>query len=251
MSPIRHFLAATLSKTKIHSTLTFTLVISTCLACFAQSQSASPADTSSTAAVASAAPAATAFTVPAGTTIALVLTHPIQSRLIHRGNLIYAQITSPVTSGNQVVVPAGTLVEGTVDSLGRKRQPWRTFSAIHVDRFCRRICRAGGGPHNDGKQSGLCAKGSGPRTRGRGNFRADSGIGLGRAHWPLGGQFSGQDAHLEYAARVRSRNVRMPHGQRHGAPRQRKRYRHRSGGWRRDWVGCGIIDRNQFASFFT
>jgi hypothetical protein len=63
--------------------------------------------------------AATAITVPAGANIALVLTHPIQSRYIHHGDDIYAQITSPITVGNEVVVPAGTLVQGIVDKLGR------------------------------------------------------------------------------------------------------------------------------------
>ncbi len=32
-------------------------------------------------------------TVPAGTRIALVLTHPIQSRYVHRGDTVYAQVT--------------------------------------------------------------------------------------------------------------------------------------------------------------
>jgi hypothetical protein len=62
---------------------------------------------------------ATTITVPAGTSIALVLTHPIQSRYIHHGDDIYAQVVSPVTAGNQVVIPPGTLVEGKVDKLGR------------------------------------------------------------------------------------------------------------------------------------
>jgi hypothetical protein len=65
------------------------------------------------------APSATAVTIPAGTNIALVLTHPIQSRYIHRGDDIYAQIISPVTSGNEVVIPAGILVQAKVEKLGR------------------------------------------------------------------------------------------------------------------------------------
>lgn len=59
-------------------------------------------------------------TIPAGTQVALVLTHPIQSRYIHRGDDIYAQITSPVLSGDQMVIPPGTFVQGTVDKLGRQ-----------------------------------------------------------------------------------------------------------------------------------
>ena len=65
------------------------------------------------------APEATTITVPAGTRIALVLTHPIQSRYIRRGDDIYAQVISTVTAGNQVVIPPGTLVQGKVDKLGR------------------------------------------------------------------------------------------------------------------------------------
>jgi hypothetical protein len=61
----------------------------------------------------------TTITVPGGTSIALVLTHPIQSRYIHRGDDIYAQVISPISSGNQVVIPAGILVQGKVDKLGR------------------------------------------------------------------------------------------------------------------------------------
>ena len=57
--------------------------------------------------------------IPAGTRIALVLTHPIQSRYIHRGDDIYAQVSSPVNTGNQIVIPPGTFVQGKVDKLER------------------------------------------------------------------------------------------------------------------------------------
>lgn len=57
--------------------------------------------------------------VPTGTSIALVLTHPIQSRYIRRGDEIYAQVISPIATDNQVVIPAGILVDGKVDRLGR------------------------------------------------------------------------------------------------------------------------------------
>lgn len=43
--------------------------------------------------------------VPAGTRIALVLTQPVQTRYLRRGDDVYAQITSPVASGNEVVIP--------------------------------------------------------------------------------------------------------------------------------------------------
>lgn len=59
------------------------------------------------------------ITVPAGTRLALVLTQPVQTRYIHRGDDIYAQVTSPVDSGNQVVIPPGTFVQGVVDKIQR------------------------------------------------------------------------------------------------------------------------------------
>jgi hypothetical protein len=54
------------------------------------------------------------ITIPAGSHIAMVLTQPVQSRVLRRGDDIYAQITSPVDSGNQVAIPPGTFVQAQV-----------------------------------------------------------------------------------------------------------------------------------------
>ncbi|MGO9167632.1 MAG: hypothetical protein ACLP56_12255 [Candidatus Sulfotelmatobacter sp.] len=89
------------------------------ITCLAQPQTAPQPDSQSNVASANPAPGATSITVPAGTSIALVLTHPIQSRYIHHGDSIYAQVISPIAAGDEVVIPAGTLVEGKVDKLGR------------------------------------------------------------------------------------------------------------------------------------
>jgi hypothetical protein len=64
----------------------------------------------------------TAFSVvvPAGTRIALVLTDPILSRSVRRGDEINAETSSPVTVGEQAVIPTGTFVQGKVDNLARK-----------------------------------------------------------------------------------------------------------------------------------
>ena len=75
-----------------------------------------PPDNSQVAAAGS----ATSVTVPAGTRIALVLTQPVQTRYIHRGDDIYAQIVSPVTVGDKVVIPPGTFVQGKIDKLERR-----------------------------------------------------------------------------------------------------------------------------------
>jgi hypothetical protein len=58
-------------------------------------------------------------TLPAGTRLALVLTQAVQTRYIRRGDDIYAQVTDPVDSANEVVIPPGTFVQGTVDKIER------------------------------------------------------------------------------------------------------------------------------------
>jgi hypothetical protein len=102
------------------SALMFISVMFASIICCAQQPTAPQPDSQSNSSVASAIPApATTVTVPAGVSIALVLMHPIQSRYVHRGDDIYAQTTSPVVAGNEVVIPPGTFVQGKVDKLSR------------------------------------------------------------------------------------------------------------------------------------
>jgi hypothetical protein len=63
----------------------------------------------------------TTITIPAGTHLALALTHPVDSRTTHRGDEIFAQTTSPLIASNQVAIPAGTFVQGKVDKMNRRR----------------------------------------------------------------------------------------------------------------------------------
>src|ERR1700722_14690065 len=63
----------------------------------------SPSD-SQTSAQAQAFPEPSTVTLPAGTSIPLVLTHDVQSRSMRRGGDIYAQITSPVPSAHVGVI---------------------------------------------------------------------------------------------------------------------------------------------------
>jgi hypothetical protein len=106
---------------KILAAMTTLLFTVTCMAQDpAQPQPPVPPE-SPTSEQASTTPQSATVTLPAGTRIALVLTHDIQSRSVRRGDDIYAQITSPVNSGNQVVIPPGTFVQGRVDRLQQKR----------------------------------------------------------------------------------------------------------------------------------
>ena len=61
------------------------------------------------------------ITLPIGTRILLVLTHDIRNKSMRRGDPIYAQVSAPVISGNQMVIPPGTFVQGTVDKLQQRR----------------------------------------------------------------------------------------------------------------------------------
>ena len=76
-----------------------------------QSASQAPAE--------NAAPDEGRVTLPAGTRVALVLTHPIDSKSTHRGDEIYAVTTAPVTLDSRVAMPAGTYVQGKVEKLTR------------------------------------------------------------------------------------------------------------------------------------
>jgi hypothetical protein len=88
-----------------------------------QPQTTPPSSQSSSQTSSETATAATAqpstVTIPAGTRFALVLTNPVSSKTMHRGDVVYAQTTAPVTVGDQVLIPAGTFIQGKVDKLTR------------------------------------------------------------------------------------------------------------------------------------
>lgn len=96
-----------------------TTLILTC-ACLAQDQTppSSPPDAQTE--MQSPAPTQTTETIPVGTQLSLVLTHPIFSNTTHRGDDIHAQTTAPVVVGDHVVIPGGVFVQGKVDKLTRQ-----------------------------------------------------------------------------------------------------------------------------------
>jgi hypothetical protein len=61
----------------------------------------------------------TKIVVPAGTQVTLALTSPIMARSAAIGSAVYTQTAFPVTLNNQMAIPAGTYVQGTIDTLKR------------------------------------------------------------------------------------------------------------------------------------
>jgi hypothetical protein len=105
----------TLAKTRIAQPLA--VAVTLLLTAFSIAQETTPpADSPATSQVASA-NNATTIGIPAGTRIALVLTQPVQTRYLHHGDDIYAQVVSPVTVGNEVAIPPGTFVQGKIDKI--------------------------------------------------------------------------------------------------------------------------------------
>jgi len=59
------------------------------------------------------------YTVPAGTKIPLILKQGITTKNAHVGDPVYAQTSFPITQNDQVVIPAGTFVQGTIRRVQR------------------------------------------------------------------------------------------------------------------------------------
>src|ERR1700740_2407824 len=57
--------------------------------------------------------------VPAGTKIPLALKHAISTKSVRPGDPVYLQTTFPVAENNRILIPAGTYVQGVVDSVKR------------------------------------------------------------------------------------------------------------------------------------
>jgi hypothetical protein len=60
------------------------------------------------------------ITVPPGTSIPLTLVSTLKSKSTKPGDSVRAQVAFPVTVGTQLAIPAGTYVEGTVNSVSAK-----------------------------------------------------------------------------------------------------------------------------------
>lgn len=94
---------------------TISSILLVAFSCSAQDKPAHAPEASNAAQAA----ASESVTVPAETKLVLVLTSPIASKSVHRGDMIYAQMTAPVAVDNTVAIPAGSFVQGKVEKLSR------------------------------------------------------------------------------------------------------------------------------------
>lgn len=58
--------------------------------------------------------------VPAGTRLPLVLARPLSIKHTHEGDTAYLQTTFPIGAGNQMAIPPGTFLQGTIDRVTRR-----------------------------------------------------------------------------------------------------------------------------------
>jgi hypothetical protein len=109
----------TLARINAKRALTAATTLLLAFSCVAQDQSQTASPASQTNSQASAKTQPSTVIIPAGTSFALVLTNPVASKTTHLGDEIHAQTTAPVIVGDQVLIPAGSFVQGKVDKLTR------------------------------------------------------------------------------------------------------------------------------------
>jgi hypothetical protein len=83
-----------------------------------------------------AAPVGASITVPQGTKIPLTLVTPIKAKSTKPGDTVRAVVAFPVTIGTQIAIPAGTYVEGVVNSVSTKAKKTKLPAVeIHFTRL--------------------------------------------------------------------------------------------------------------------
>jgi hypothetical protein len=76
------------------------------------------------------------WVVPAGTRIPIQLRQPISTKNAQAGDAIYAQTSFPIVTEGAMVIPAGTWVQGVVDSVKRAGRLKGTAElAFHLTKF--------------------------------------------------------------------------------------------------------------------
>src|SRR5271155_4381502 len=144
-----------------------------------QRQTASPASQTNSQALAKTQPST--VIIPAGTSFALVLTNPVASKTTHRGDEIHAQTTAPVIVGDQVLIPAGSFVQGKVDKLTRNgsqaEMVMKSASVVFADGYVANIA----GPLTLQSDEGTAWRDPGNGARAGAILAPFAGAGLGAA----------------------------------------------------------------------
>jgi hypothetical protein len=85
--------------------------------------------------------ASASITVPAGTKIELVVTRPEWAQSAKDGDTVYAQTSFPTVAGGGMAIPAGSYVEGTIESVTK---PTRKFDRAEIQVLFTKIIFANG-----------------------------------------------------------------------------------------------------------
>jgi hypothetical protein len=79
--------------------------------------------------------------LPAGTTVEMALTRPVWAAKAKAGDPLYLQTVFPVMAGNRIGIPAGTFVQGTIDSIAA---PTKKLNRAEIDVHFNQIIYADG-----------------------------------------------------------------------------------------------------------
>ena len=85
--------------------------------------------------------AGSTIALPAGSKVEMALTRPVWAKTAKPGDTLYLQTVFPVTVSNRIGIPAGTYVQGTIDSIVA---PTRKISRAEIDVHFNQIIFADG-----------------------------------------------------------------------------------------------------------
>src|SRR5690348_1325855 len=93
--------------------------------------STAPQQTAYTAQVPQTAQPEPTITVPEGTHVQLALANPIRTGDAHSGDTVRAVTTFPVTVGQDMAIPQGSFVEGSIVRVGKRGST--RFDGLHIE----------------------------------------------------------------------------------------------------------------------
>jgi hypothetical protein len=80
--------------------------------------------------------ASSSLTIPTGTVAPLTLVTPIAKKMMKAGDTVTASIAFPVTVGDQIALPIGTLAEGQITAIIKKaKKTGQPFVQVHFTRL--------------------------------------------------------------------------------------------------------------------